>query len=117
MIRTDTLRETTHATANGLVVVVSLLLLLLASAAALAYGAAHNAAPITIGAVLVGGFILFLLTGLFIVNPNEAAVLQLFGNYLGTSRTAGLRWANPFASKQKLSLRVRNFETNKLKVN
>ena len=58
-----------------------------------------------------------LLVGLFVVNPNEAKVLQLFGAYKGTAKTAGLRWANPFYSKRKVSMRVRNFETTKLKVN
>ena len=57
------------------------------------------------------------LCGLFIVNPNEAKVLQLFGDYKGTAREAGLRWANPFYSKRKVSVRTRNFETGKLKVN
>ena len=60
---------------------------------------------------------LFLLAGLFTVEPNQGVVLTLFGNYQGTERTAGLRWANPFYVKKKISLRVRNFETQKLKVN
>jgi regulator of protease activity HflC (stomatin/prohibitin superfamily) len=55
--------------------------------------------------------------GLFIVNPNEARVLQLFGRYVGTAKAPGLRWANPFYTKHKISQRVRNFETGKLKVN
>lgn len=55
--------------------------------------------------------------GLFIVNPNEAKVLQLFGNYVGTVRSPGLHYANPLYSKKKVSTRVRNFETGKLKVN
>ena len=55
--------------------------------------------------------------GFFMVNPNEGKVLQLFGEYVGTSRTPGLRWANPFYGKKKVSLRVRNFETAKMKVN
>ena len=55
--------------------------------------------------------------GLFIVNPNEAQVLQLFGKYVGTVRAPGLRYANPFYTKRKVSVRVRNFETGKLKVN
>jgi len=59
----------------------------------------------------------FCLGGLFIVNPNEAKVLQLFGKYVGTVREAGWKWANPFYTKRKISLRVRNFESNKLKVN
>jgi SPFH domain / Band 7 family len=55
--------------------------------------------------------------GLFTVNPNEGRVLQLFGRYVGTSRTEGLRWANPFFTKKRVSLRVRNFESARLKVN
>ncbi|MCC6294190.1 MAG: SPFH domain-containing protein [Bryobacterales bacterium] len=57
------------------------------------------------------------LGGLFIVQPNHGVVLQLFGRYAGTVREEGLRLANPFYSKKAVSLRVRNFETNKLKVN
>jgi regulator of protease activity HflC (stomatin/prohibitin superfamily) len=59
----------------------------------------------------------FLLCGLFIVNPNEAKVLQLFGAYSGTVRDAGLAWMNPLLTKKAVSMRVRNFETAKLKVN
>jgi regulator of protease activity HflC (stomatin/prohibitin superfamily) len=55
--------------------------------------------------------------GFFMVNPNEGRVLQLFGAYVGTARTPGLRWTNPFYTKRRVSLRVRNFETGKLKVN
>ena len=55
--------------------------------------------------------------GFFMVDPNEARVLQLFGAYVGTARDAGLRWANPFYTKRKVSVRIRNFETGKLKVN
>jgi len=70
-----------------------------------------------IGAVLASIFILILWGGLFMVNPNEAKVLQLFGKYVGTVREPGLRWANPLYWKTKVSTRVRNFETGKLKVN
>lgn len=55
--------------------------------------------------------------GLFTVQPNTGVVLQLFGRYVGTAREAGMRWANPFFSKSPISLRVRNFESSKLKVN
>jgi regulator of protease activity HflC (stomatin/prohibitin superfamily) len=57
------------------------------------------------------------LGGVFTVNPNEGQVLQLFGDYAGTARTEGLRWSNPFYSKRRVSLRVRNFESAHLKVN
>jgi regulator of protease activity HflC (stomatin/prohibitin superfamily) len=59
----------------------------------------------------------FLLVGFFLVNPNQGKVLQLFGEYVGTARKQGLRWANPFYSKKAVSLRVRNFESSRLKVN
>ena len=55
--------------------------------------------------------------GLFLVHPNEAKVLQLFGKYVGTCHDPGLRWANPFYMKTSVSVRVRNFESSKLKVN
>jgi regulator of protease activity HflC (stomatin/prohibitin superfamily) len=55
--------------------------------------------------------------GFFIVTPNEARVLQLFGSYVGTCKMPGLRYANPFYTKRKVSVRIRNFETGKLKVN
>ena len=58
-----------------------------------------------------------LMKGFFMVAPNEAKVLQLFGDYAGTAKTSGLRYANPFYKKRKLSLRVRNFESGQLKVN
>ncbi|MEO6810683.1 MAG: SPFH domain-containing protein [Isosphaeraceae bacterium] len=57
------------------------------------------------------------LTGLFTVSPNQAKVLQLFGNYQGTVREPGLRWVNPFYTKLGISLRIRNFESERLKVN
>ena len=60
---------------------------------------------------------LFLMGGLFIVNPNQVKVLQLFGSYVGTVRTPGLRWANPLYSKTTISVRIRNFESAHLKVN
>ena len=62
-------------------------------------------------------FVSILLGGFFMVHPNQGVVLQLFGKYVGTARVPGLRWSNPFYSKQKVSLRVRNFETGHLKVN
>jgi SPFH domain / Band 7 family len=55
--------------------------------------------------------------GLFVVNPNEGQVLQLFGAYVGTVKEPGLRWANPFYSKRRISQRIRNFESQHLKVN
>lgn len=67
--------------------------------------------------VLVLVVAIFCLGGLFIVNPNEAKALVLFGKYKGTVKSDGFYWANPFLVKRRVSLRVRNFETAKLKVN
>ena len=55
--------------------------------------------------------------GFFMVHPNEAKVLQLFGKYVGTAHDQGLKWANPFFAKTAVSTRIRNFESGKLKVN
>ncbi|MBV2128681.1 SPFH domain-containing protein [Rheinheimera sp. SM2107] len=55
--------------------------------------------------------------GFYMVHPNQSAVLQLFGRYVGTDLNNGLRWSNPLYSKQKVSMRVRNFESSKMKVN
>jgi regulator of protease activity HflC (stomatin/prohibitin superfamily) len=62
-------------------------------------------------------FLVFLMVGFFMVNPNQGQVLQLFGEYKGTARLQGLRWANPLFTKKAVSLRVRNFESSRLKVN
>ena len=59
----------------------------------------------------------FLMLGAYKVEPNQAAVLSLFGKYVGTVKDNGLRWNNPFFSKRKVSLRIRNFESSRLKVN
>ncbi len=69
-------------------------------------------------ALAIGSTILTIaFTGLYKVEPNQSAVLSLFGKYVGTVRTPGLRFNNPFYTKKKISLRVRNFESGKLKVN
>ncbi len=73
--------------------------------------------PLIIGSLFFEGWVVFFLAGLFIVNPNEGKVLQLFGKYVGTVKAAGFHWANPLFKKTRISLRVRNFETSKSKVN
>ena len=67
--------------------------------------------------VLATVIVLICYKGFFMVAPNQAKVLQLFGTYVGSVRQTGLRWANPFYSKEAISLRVRNFESEVLKVN
>ena len=80
--------------------------------------AASQDDPFRVLLAVIGLVVLLVLWfGLFIVNPNEAKVLQLFGQYVGTVRQPGLKYANPFYTKRKVSVRIRNFETTKLKVN
>ena len=69
------------------------------------------------GSAVLLTFILICFAGLFVVNPNEARVVTLFGRYVGTEKRAGLWFTNPFTKRRSISLRVRNFETTKLKVN
>jgi regulator of protease activity HflC (stomatin/prohibitin superfamily) len=73
--------------------------------------------PLMIGVVLLVAVEILLVKGFFMVAPNEARVLQLFGDYAGTAKQPGLRWANPFFTRRKISVRVRNFESGRLKVN
>ena len=74
-----------------------------------AFGILTSAIGMAVISILFGGF--------FVVEPNHASVLMLFGSYKGSERRPGLWWANPFMTKKKVTLRVRNFESSKLKVN
>lgn len=67
--------------------------------------------------IVAGALVGFCALGFFIVQPNQAAVMQFFGKYVGSERNSGLRWANPFYTKKTVTLRVRNFESSRLKVN
>jgi regulator of protease activity HflC (stomatin/prohibitin superfamily) len=73
------------------------------------------------GVLITGVLVLFaaslIMKGLFTVAPGQARVLQFLGRYVGTVRTDGLRWANPFTTREKISTRIRNHETQALKVN
>jgi regulator of protease activity HflC (stomatin/prohibitin superfamily) len=111
------IRERAFHGRSGYVMLVLFLGLLAAAIYSMVYGARQGLPSTILGSVLLLVAAVLGLCGLFLVNPNEAKVLQLFGDYVGTARMAGLRWANPFYSKKKVSLRTRNFETGKLKVN
>jgi len=110
-------RDKPYPASSGLPILLVLLALMVASAFALVKQAQSGNTPGVVGAALVFTLAAFLLGGLFIVNPNEAKALVLFGTYKGTVSKDGFWFANPFMSKKPISLRVRNFETQKLKVN
>ncbi len=111
------IRETERKVASGGLMLTVLLLGTVATIYGLITAIRTEAPPmllLSIGALVV---VMILWFGLFTVQPNQSRVLQLFGDYVGSVRHPGLWWANPFFTKQAVSLRVRNFETTKLKVN
>jgi regulator of protease activity HflC (stomatin/prohibitin superfamily) len=111
-------REREYNGLPGLPVAIGLLGLLAALAWIFVEVVRGSGPPLAIVVISVGWVLtLLLLVGLFMVNPNEGKVLQLFGEYVGTARHQGLRWANPFFTKKSVSLRIRNFESSRLKVN
>ena len=84
---------------------------------AIAGGLQAGSVPNLIGGLALASVSAFCMAGLYMVEPNQSAVLSLFGKYVGTVKENGLRWNNPFFAKKKVSQRVRNFESGKLKVN
>ncbi len=111
------IKEIKRDAANGTAALIIMVLIAAASIAVVVWAAMAEAAAPAVAGSVVFGLVMFFLAGLFTVSPNQGRVLQLFGAYKGTAREPGLRWANPFFSKRAVSLRVRNFETGKLKVN
>jgi regulator of protease activity HflC (stomatin/prohibitin superfamily) len=110
-------RERLNTTAPGLSMFFVFLVLLIGAIAGVVEAArAQSLLGVAVFALTIA-FSGVCLAGLFTVAPNEGQVLQLFGAYRGTARDEGLRWANPFYTKKRISLRVRNFESARLKVN
>lgn len=117
------MKEKSLSSLNGLGTLVGALLVGLAGSALFVVGVAAKASTgspslllMLLGALLVALGV-FILAGLYTIQPNQAAVLSLFGKYVGTVKDNGLRWNNPFFAKRRVSQRVRNFESGKLKVN
>ena len=111
------MNERTYSAPSGIPALITLIALLLLDGAWLVNSIQSRTVWAIIVAILTGIALLIALTGFFTVAPNEGKVLQFFGRYVGTVREAGPRWTNPFYSKRGVSLRVRNFESSKLKVN
>ncbi|HSM11421.1 MAG TPA: SPFH domain-containing protein [Lysobacter sp.] len=111
------MKENPIRSLSGIPSVLALLAALLLAAWLFFAGIQGGSLPMVAAAVLTAVLAVFGMAGLYMVEPNQAAVLSLFGKYVGTVKDNGLRWNNPFFSKRKVSLRVRNFESGKLKVN
>jgi regulator of protease activity HflC (stomatin/prohibitin superfamily) len=111
------IKEIPRRAANGILALVVLFIATVLLALSFVRGAANEDAALIIPAVIGLIVVLVCWTGLFAIQPNQAKALTLFGKYIGSVREPGLWWVNPFIAKKPVSLRVRNFETAKLKVN
>ena len=111
------MKENPSQSLPGIPVLLALLLIAAGCGYVFLASAAAGPGAITVVAVLAGLLAVVCLFGLYMVEPNQAAVLSLFGKYVGTVKDNGLRWNNPLYAKRKVSQRVRNFESGKLKVN
>lgn len=111
------IKEQTRSAASGYLALVVLPALTLLLGWQFVNAAVAEAVAPAIAYVLALVIVFICYKGFFMVHPNQAKVLQLFGKYVGSVRQTGLRWANPFYSKEPVSLRVRNFESGQMKVN
>ncbi len=111
------MKEKPISSLSGMSVLLGLLLLLAIGAGALLLALTLKSVALVVGGGLLLALWLFLLCGFYMVEPNQAAVLNFFGQYVGTVKDNGLRWNNPLYGKRKVSMRVRNFESGRLKVN
>jgi len=111
------MNERTYSAPSGIPALIAIIVLILGDAAWFINAVQNRMVWAIVVAALLFVVLLIALGGFFTVAPNEGKVLQFFGRYVGTVRDAGPRWTNPFYSKRGVSLRVRNFESSKLKVN
>lgn len=111
------IREQSRNVSSGYLALVVLPLLALLFVFLIVRGGQTDQAALVVGSILALLVVFICFKGFFMVHPNQAVVLQLFGSYVGSVRVTGLRWANPFYAKHAVSLRVRNFESEVLKVN
>jgi regulator of protease activity HflC (stomatin/prohibitin superfamily) len=110
-------RESEYRASSGFAALFVLILLLVAGITGLGIGGNAESPVIVVPSLLLVIVTAISFAGLFIVNPGDAKALVLFGDYKGTVKKAGFWFANPFLSKKRISLRIRNFETARLKVN
>ena len=111
------MKETPIRSLPGIPMLLALLAGILVGAYLIITGAQAQDGLFVVVGVLLSLVTAYSLVGLYMVEPNQSAVVSLFGKYVGTVHENGLRWNNPFFAKKKISQRVRNFESGKLKVN
>jgi len=110
--------ERAASTLSGYPMLVAALLAIAMDAYAI-YRLPNGGSPVVSVALMIAGTILFILVipGFYMLQPNQAAAITLFGDYRGTDRTTGLRWTWPWMGKKKVSVRANNFISEKIKVN
>ena len=111
------IKEIEQKYASGYLAIVILPLLLIADIWVFVTALQTQSLVMGVCSILTALVLLVCAAGFFMVHPNQARVLTLFGTYVGSARETGLRWANPFYAKQAVSLRIRNFDCDSLKVN
>jgi len=111
------IRESAARSSSGMFMLVLLPALLILSVWWLVHAVHLGSVFQVLGSVLAIAVLAISMGGFFVVEPNQGTVLMLFGNYRGSERRPGLWWANPFMTKKRVTMRVRNFESSKLKVN
>jgi regulator of protease activity HflC (stomatin/prohibitin superfamily) len=110
--------ERRASTSNGYVMLIVLLLAVLADAYAIISLPQGPGGTLNVVALIVATVVFILvMPGFYMLQPNQAAAITLFGEYRGTDRTTGLRWTWPWMSKKKISVRANNFISEKIKVN
>ena len=118
VVRDRTMKAGRERPANTMSGYIALLLVMVALAG-IVFGIAQiNDAPWAIGLVVVSAVVItFFAPGFYLLQPNQAAAILLFGDYRGTDRTTGLRWTWPWMTKKKISVRIHNITSDRLKVN
>jgi regulator of protease activity HflC (stomatin/prohibitin superfamily) len=111
------MKENPLRSQSGIPILLLILGALVACVLLMVLGVRSQSAGLVILGLFSGLLLMISFAGFYMVEPNQAAVLSLFGKYIGTAKDQGLRWNNPFFGARKISLRVRNFESSKLKVN
>ena len=111
-------RERPASTASGYVMLMLLLVLVVLQVAGVATLANDRGGLAVLVGVILGPLaIIFIAPGFYMLQPNQAVSITLFGDYKGTDRSTGLRWALPWYGKKKVSVRANNFISDRIKVN
>jgi regulator of protease activity HflC (stomatin/prohibitin superfamily) len=118
VIALNSSRERTASTASGYLMLFLLLLAIIAQVWGIVQLANDRPSTLALATVIVAPFaLIFIACGFYMLQPNQAAVITLFGDYQGTDRTTGLRWLLPWLARKKVSVRATNFISDKIKVN